>query len=169
MALRLRPLDADTAADRQALRQVVFGAPAYAIACDGHPPREGDVEELVASRPPGSQPSQKQLLGIALDGDTIGCISLVRGWPAPDTAHIGLLLLDEAHQHQGLGHQAHAELEALLQEWPEINRLRVAVVSASEPARRFWQREGYREEGSSSAPSTVAGGLTIMSKPLRPR
>lgn len=79
--------------------------------------------------------------------EMVGCADLIRGWPIPSTALIGLLLLDEAHQGHGLGRSAYQAVEAKVRRWPEIDILRVSVVRSSAAVLPFWRRVGFIETG----------------------
>lgn len=71
----------------------------------------------------------------------------MRGWPDRQTALIGLLLLDEAHYRCGLGSAAYRLLEERIRLWPEIERVRAAVVRTNAEVLPFWERLGFAETG----------------------
>jgi len=168
MPIALRLLDPQAATSFTALRDVVLGAPAYSRAYDGRAPTDSDARELIASRPADCQPSQKELLAIEADGATIGCISLVRGWPAADTVHVGLLMLVEIHQGHGHGQAAWAAFEARLRGWPEARQVRIAVLAVDGRAQRFWRRLGFAPTGQALRSWLIDAELLIMSKRLAP-
>ena len=168
MQLELRLLDPRAADSFAALRDVVLGAPAYARAYDGRAPTEEDVNDLIASRPEGCEPSQKELLAIEADGATIGCISLVRAWPAADTVHVGLLMFVETHQGRGHGQAAWAAFEARLRSWPDARQVRIAVLGIDGRAQRFWRRLGFAPTGQLVRSWQLGSELLIMSKRLAP-
>jgi GNAT superfamily N-acetyltransferase len=167
--IKLRRLDLGQAASFAALRSVVMGAPHYARAYDGRAPGDDDVKELIASLPPGCAASQKELLVIDghLGGAPIGCLSLVRGWPAADTVHIGLLLLVESCQGLGHGRAAWAAFEARARGWPEVRRARIAVLGIDRRAQRFWRHQGFVPTGEALRSWRLGVQLLILSKRLQ--
>ena len=60
-------------------------------------------EKALLEAPPEKEPKDKFLGGYWKEGALVGCTDLIRGYPEPDIACLGLLLLSEAHQGQGLG------------------------------------------------------------------
>lgn len=131
-----------------ALQRVLKGAPTYAELVTGHPPGAAEAQSLFTALPPGITCDSKYLYGFMTDvPELVGCADLIRGWPTHSTALIGLLLLDEEHQGQGIGESAYQEVEAKVRHWPEIDVLRVAVVRADAAVLPFWQQVGFTETG----------------------
>ena len=81
------------------------------------------------------------------DGEMVGCADVIRGWPSVDTAHIGLLVLDESHVGRGLGGGASEAIEALVRRWPQVSTLRLAIVATNAEVVAFWDRLGFSETG----------------------
>jgi GNAT superfamily N-acetyltransferase len=165
----LRLLDPKAADSFAALRAVVLAAPRYAQSHGGCATAEADVRELIGSLPPGCKPAQKELWLVQAEGMPIGCISLVRGWPAADTAHIGLLLIAENQQGQGHGSAALAALEERLLRPPAMQRMRIAVLSDQPRVQCFWRRQGFAETGQVQPSWAPGAELRFMAKRLLPR
>jgi RimJ/RimL family protein N-acetyltransferase len=79
--------------------------------------------------------------------------------PEPGTAHLGLLLVREALQGQGLGREAVAALESALAETGS-RTLRLSVTDENREVEGFWARLGFAAVG------RLEGGVTVYEKPL---
>ena len=131
----------------QALQRVLESAPTYSHLVTGVPVGPEDARSAYSSLPPNKSHDDKFVFGIHSDGQMIGCIDVVRGYPAPGTAHIGLLLIDEAHQRRGLGRKAMALLVQRIRAWRTCNNVRIGVVGANAEVLPFWDGLGFRRTG----------------------
>jgi GNAT superfamily N-acetyltransferase len=152
------------------LQKALEGAPTYAERVTGHPPGASDAQRLFSALPSGLNHDSKYLYGFLVDGPAmVGCADVIRGWPTPSTALIGLLLLDEAYQGHGLGRCTYHLVEAKVRRWPEIDMLRTSVVRSNAAVLPFWRRMGFAETG--EVQPYVYGEITsesvILAKPLR--
>ena len=129
------------------LQQVLDGAPDYAELVTGSPPGAADALSVFTILPDGKGYDDKFVLGIFSGSAMVGCVDLIRGYPEPETAHIGLLLIAEPFQRRGLGAEAFAAVERLVTSWNGIERLRIGVLRSNTAAHRFWQRLGFRPSG----------------------
>lgn len=143
-ALALRPL---TALDLPALQRVLEGAPGYAMRVGGAPPGPDEAHDTLTALPPDVEASAKVVFGVFEGEAMVGCADVIRGWPAPDVAFIGLLLLAEAHQGRGLGRLAYDRVEAAIRAWPGCRRIRLGVVEANAQALPFWRACGFAATG----------------------
>jgi GNAT superfamily N-acetyltransferase len=169
--LRLRVLSGQ---DLPALRDLLETDPGYARRVTGHDPRPGDAEELLTVGPPGLPAERKVVLG-AVDDDGLACVvDLLRGWPDPATAYIGLLQVHAARQRQGMGRRTHELLLDLVSGWPEVTRLRAVVVGTNaQEAEPFWSALGYRptetpKPFTAGSVVTTATGWTRAVRPAGP-
>jgi len=82
-------------------------------------------------------------------------------------AVIGLLLLTEHWQRQGLGRAFARLVEQTIGGWPEIERFRIGVISTNPGALAFWRKLGYVETGEvkPGAPD-FRGDIIVLEKPL---
>lgn len=165
----LRPMDAPDPAQAAALEAVILGAPGFTRICEGRLPDPGDVRELLEDLPPGGLPEQKHVFGIYLGEQLVGCVDAIQGWPEPDVCFIGLLLLDEAHQHQGLGRRSFQALVEHVSTWNGIRRLALAVVETNRPAARFWRSLGFQETGARRRDERYTGEVVRYERPLAGR
>lgn len=89
----------------------------------------------------------KIVFGSWWDGSLIVVTDLLLHWPAYDTAHIGLLLVDGRRQNEGLGRRTLTALDVHAKMWHWLRRWRIAVVRSNAQALGFWERMGYAPTG----------------------
>ena len=162
--LDFRPMNAELDQDVQALFSLLERAPGYSDLVEGRPASVQDAHETLAGLPPGKHIADKLAGGYYLQNRLVGCLDLIRGYPANDTAYIGLLLFAEDEQGKGLGVQALAHVRQMAQAW-HCSALRLAVVGTNTRALAFWAREGFREVQRRSV-SRYAAELIVMQRPL---
>jgi GNAT superfamily N-acetyltransferase len=165
--VQLRPLTGVD--DVHVVQRVLDHAPDYAYRVTGKAPVSSGAAELFAALPPGIGYDAKHVYGIVVDGLVVGCVDLIRGWPAPTTAHIGLLVLEETHAGRGVGRAAYQAIEDLVRQWPEIDHLRAAVVATNDIVLPFWRAMGLTETGESKpyVHGQVISRALVLAKRLR--
>ncbi|GAB2461665.1 GNAT family N-acetyltransferase [Xylanimonas ulmi] len=154
--LRVRELSAQDAPLAQAL---LVWDPGYSERVTGAAPAPSDGERLFAARPPGVGADAKAVLGFFDDASPrdgqglVALVDLVRGYPAPDVAFIGLLMVDGRRQGRGYGRAAYLLAEDHVRRaWPEVRTLRLAIVDTNAPgAVPFWESFGFRATGQTKA------------------
>lgn len=163
--LGLRRLSA-CEADAAVVQQVLQAAPVFALMTQGKlsAPDEGKQELLAL--PPGKQAQDKFFFALEdAKGRVLGCADLIRGYPEPEIAYLGLLLLVEEVQGLGYGSQAMLQLRQLACDWG-CNRLRLGVVEQNVAGRAFWQRQGFVEIARKTLPHLI-GTVLVMEADLR--
>ena len=134
-------------AEMAALQCVLESAPRYFQSVCAAPPSEVEAQSTFTALPEGKTYDDKFVWGLYSDAAMVGCADVIRGYPSPERAVIGLLLLAEAWQRRGFGRAFAALVERRIASWPEIERLRIGVVASNEGALVFWRKLGYRETG----------------------
>lgn len=147
MTLSIRPLALD---DAPALQSLLESVPGYAERITGSPPAPSDALTVLTSVPLDFDPGQKQGIGL-WDGEQLVAFGdLLLGYPEPETAYIGLLVVHGKRQGEGLGRVLHDRiLRRVHQELPII-RVRLGLVATNAAAAEpFWSALGYWATGES--------------------
>ena len=134
-------------AEMAALQRVIEEAPEYAQLVTGVPPGHADAQSTYTVLPEGKSYDDKFVFGIFLGDEMVGCIDLIRGYPTPSTAYLGLLLVSEKHQGQEIGRMAFRLVEEVVRAWGTCDRIRLAVVRTNEQVIPFWRRLGFEPTG----------------------
>lgn len=144
--LQLRPIEP---ADVESVQELIESDAGYVERVTGLPPGPADAQSLLLMRPPDLAEDRKVVYGVWAAGELVGLLDVLRGWPAPDVVHIGLLEVHGDHQGRGIGRRAHDLLLDVVAGWPEIRTLRLAVVETNAAvAEPFWRSLGYTPDGS---------------------
>lgn len=191
----VRPL---TSEDAPALQALLEHGGGYTERVEGRAVQPGDAEAILGSRPPSAPevpPSQHDrpephrvdsdgaesdgaeptgphvhLLG-AFDGKAlVGLVQMVTRWPRSETAHIGLLLVDERARGTGIGRLVHEQARARAAQDPQLTTLRLAIVDTNAGAAiPFWHRLGYAPTGEQHpyAAEALSSTARIWERPLR--
>lgn len=170
MAFTIRPLRFPD--DASAVQALIAASPAYVRRVSGRAVAADDGAAILSDRPPQLDPSAKTVFGLLdPDGRLLALMDLLRHWPEHGTAHIGLLLVREDHEREGLGRILHDGVLPQLAADPELRLLRAGIVgtnaAAAEP---FWGRLGYAPTGEMKehVDGPVRSTTAIWRRPLRP-
>ena len=136
-------LPLDPAADRAAILGLLTEARDYYHLWLGRDPVEADVEAMLTDGPPGCDPAASHRLGLWGDG-LEGVAELSFGYPTPEDAYLGLMILAPRARSKGQGAAFLAHIQSLAQGCP---RLYLAVLEANPRGRAFWERQGFRPTG----------------------
>lgn len=142
----LRLLEGERTEMRE-LQRVLEEAPTYAHRITGVPPGHADAQSTCTVLPEGKSCEDKFVFGIYRGGAMVGCVDLIRGFPDSATALLGLLLVSENHQRQGIGRRAYALIEEFIRDWRTCDRVRIGVVRTNEAVLPFWTRLGFEPTG----------------------
>ena len=153
--------------DMAELQGVLQNARRYAERITGAPPRPADAQSTYTILPEAKGYEDKFLYGIYEGDEMIGCADVIRAWPRPDTAHIGLLLIGERHQRRGHGRAACQAIEREIARWG-AKRVRIGVVGTNEDVLPFWRKLGFVPTGEVKPYryGPIESHVTILEKPL---
>lgn len=165
--LTVKPLSRNNPQDLQAVTDLCLAAPDYARIVYGRPPIPEDAVEIFDGLPAGVRPEAKLVAGLFLQDALVGCLEMLRGYPAPDCAYIGLLLFAEASQRRGLGSQAMAWADATAAAWG-CARIRLAVIETNVAALAFWARHGFVQVHRKDVPGTTGPAVVMERKVIPP-
>jgi GNAT superfamily N-acetyltransferase len=118
----------------------------YSMKVDGVPKLTDGARHLLTATPDGIGHECKHSFAILSGSAPIGVVDIIRGFPIPSTAFIGLLAVTEQHQRRGLGRAAFHAVEIFAGSQLGASKLRLAVV-ATNPVAGFWLKMGFRETG----------------------
>lgn len=132
--------------DKAAVAAFLDEAADYWILADGAPPGPEAVEDFFTSCPPGCDPAASHRLGLFRDGRLSGLAELSFGFPEPNDAYLGLMILAPRVRGQGHGVRMLAQVERLARE-AGSPVLYLGVIEANPRGRAFWERHGFRPTG----------------------
>jgi GNAT superfamily N-acetyltransferase len=168
-AIAIRRLEGG-AAELRDLQRVLEAAPDYARRVTGLPPGNADAQSVFTALPEGKTYADKFVFAIDRDREMIGCADLIRGYPHPATAMLGLLLLSESQQRRGMGRRAYCLLEEIVRSWGSCARVRIGVVRTNEQVTPFWTQLGFTPTGEVRPyrHGAVASEVLVLEKRLLP-
>ncbi|HSS71362.1 MAG TPA: GNAT family N-acetyltransferase [Casimicrobiaceae bacterium] len=164
-ALTLRLLTGQPA-EMAALQRVLEAAPDYFERITGAPPGGAEAQSTFSALPPNKTYADKFVWGFYEGEAMIGCADVIRGYPVPEKAVIGLLLLAQPRQRRGLGRAFAALVEQAIAAWPEIERFRIGVVASNTSALAFWRKLGYSETGEVKENPEFVREVMVLEKPV---
>ena len=136
----IRPLDPTT--DRAAV-DAVFQAASDCISLErGEKPGPDLTQEFFTAAPPGCDPAAALRLGLFDQAHLIGVAETGFGFPAPDDAFLGLMVLVPSARGKGAGHRFLQHIEAEARRRGAKN-LFLAVLDENPRGQAFWRRQGF--------------------------
>ncbi|MBN2631528.1 MAG: GNAT family N-acetyltransferase [Rhodobacteraceae bacterium] len=146
----------DPVADRGAVAALLAQAQDYYHLWKGHAPGAAETDDVFTGTPPGCDPAASHRLGLFLNGTLSGVAELSFGFPAPDDAYLGLMILAPQARSQGHGAAFLRHIEALARAADAPN-LYLAVLGANPRGAAFWARMGFVVTGVSrqDGPHTI--------------
>jgi ribosomal protein S18 acetylase RimI-like enzyme len=144
-AILIRPLAEDDLPQLQALLE---NCSEFLEFQDEGPVLPSAAREQLDDVPPGAAPEKRTLLGIFGDEicGLVGLVDLTLDYPDPQTAHLGLMMMDPGCRGRGAGSWAYEQVEELARA-KGMRKIRLGVLSGNDGALRFWKRAGYAETG----------------------
>ncbi|AFY29470.1 GNAT family N-acetyltransferase [Cyanobium gracile] len=141
-AICFRPL---SLADHQRLENLCLACSDFFACIEGQPGGRETAAELLGPLAPDVSSGEKSLVGVEIDGELVGVVELLAGFPGPQEWYIGLLLLRPDRRGAGAGTAIWQHLrQRMTQEGATSVRL---IVQHQNPrARRFWERQGFAVE-----------------------
>lgn len=128
--------------DVAAMQKLLEAAPGFAACTTGQAVDPEAGLAALTALPPDKTAADKYVWGITQSDTMIGCIDLIRAYPTPDRAYLGLLLFTEKHQGKGFGSQALKYITQQAANWG-CTHLRLGVVSTNLTGLAFWQHHEF--------------------------
>ena len=150
------------------VQSVIDAAPEYSELTCGSPPAPDSATLIFEALPPGKDHRDKFVFAVYRDDQAVGVVDLVRGYPSPAKAMLGLLLIAESCQGCGIGRDAYYLVEQVARQWPEIRSVRIGVVEANSKVLPFWHRVGFMATGEAKpyADGSVISQVLVLERAL---
>lgn len=136
-----------TVQNERLIQSLLANAPSYCLTVSGEIAGINDGKEVFTALPPNFPKENKHVIGIFSQNTLIGMIDCLIGFPTKEKAHIGLLLISESYQSQGLGKSAYQNLEHYLRTFSSISKIRLAVVVTNKKVLKYWENMGFTLTG----------------------
>jgi GNAT superfamily N-acetyltransferase len=167
MAQSVRDLDQD---DVEALQGLIESFPAYTEKITGHPPSPSDALSVLIAVPPGFNPEGKRTIGIWEGEELIAFADVLLGYPDPETAYIGLLIVHGSRHGEGLGRELHKAVLKRIRQETVAQQIRLGIVETNaDAAEPFWSALGYAPTGETKPYryDKLRSTVTIWERPLK--
>lgn len=159
----IRPLDPVT--DLPLVLAFYEQAGDYWLLADRVPPGPQKAVDFFTDGPPGCDPGRSHRLGLFDVGELVGVAELSFGFPLPDDAYLGLMLLHPQARGRGFGRVFLAHVEALART-AGSPVLYLAVLEENPRGRAFWLRMGFSPTGVSGSDTETGHILHRLIKTL---
>lgn len=173
MTKRIHDLGPD---DVDALQALLESVPDYTTRITGYPPGPSDALSVLMTVPPGFDAADKLAVGLWEGEELVAFAHVVPGYPYPEFAYVGLLVVHSDHQGNGLGRELHDAILQRAGRTAGFTRMRLGIVQTNAAvAEPFWRRLGYRPTGEHKPyqydhlTSTVALWERAVTEPPRAR
>ena len=157
----------DPIRDLAAVTALQTEAQDYWHLAEGHCNPAQKAVEFFTDGPPGCDPARSHRLGLFANDRLGGLAELSFGFPAPNDAYLGLMLLAPRLRGQGAGPILLAEVESRARA-AAAPTLYLAVLEANPRGRAFWERMGFAPTGHSGHDADSGHRLHRLFKSLTP-
>ena len=108
------------------------------------PPSISNVEEDIEVIPNGVQKNQKNYRLISFNDEILGVVDFLSDYPEKDTILIGLFIIKNDKQKQGLGTKIFRYLEKSFKN-KKFLKIRIGVLVDNEIGLSFWKKQNFKE------------------------
>ena len=140
----MRPIRRDSAENYADVFRILNETPSYTELIEGRLPIREDVDDFFVGVPPDKSLEDKSTFGFFSGFEMVGCAETMRSYPTSASVWIGLLLITQSRQGQGLGKEALALLIEEISNWGYV-QLQIGVVSTNHGGYNFWRRNGFKD------------------------
>ena len=109
-----------------------------------NPPSISNVEEDIEVIPNGVQKNQKNYRLISFNDEILGVVDFLSDYPEKDTILIGLFIIKNDKQKQGLGTKIFRYLEKSFKN-KKFLKIRIGVLVDNEIGLYFWKKQNFKE------------------------
>ncbi len=135
-----------SATDTDIVRDLFTRASDYVLLETGQAPSNATTTEFFTKAPAGIDPATSLHLGLfTADNLLVAIAQIVFGFPNPDDAYIGLLLIDPDHRGKRLGQRLLDHIFTAAKA-KGAARILIAVLEENSKGHRFWSKMGFTQE-----------------------
>ena len=109
-----------------------------------NPPSISNVEEDIEAIPNGVQKNQKNYKLISFNDEILGVVDYLTDYPEKNTILIGIFIIKNDKQKQGLGTKIFGYLENLFKN-KKFLKIRIGVLVDNEIGFSFWKKQNFKE------------------------
>ena len=109
-----------------------------------NPPSISNVEKDIEAIPNGVQKNQKNYRLISFNDEILGVVDFLSDYPEKDTILIGLFIIKNDKQKQGLGTKIFRYLEKSFKN-KKFLKIRIGVLANNEIGLSFWKKQNFKE------------------------
>ena len=103
-----------------------------------------NIEEDIETIPDGVRKNQKNYRLISFNNEILGVVDYLTDYPEKDTILIGLLIIKNDKQKQGLGTKIFRYLEKLFKN-KKFLKIRIGVLVDNQIGLSFWKKQNFKE------------------------
>ena len=103
-----------------------------------------NIEEDIETIPDGVHKNQKNYKLISFNDEILGVVDYLTDYPEKNTVLIGLLIIKNDKQKQGLGTRIFRYLENLFKD-KKFLKIRIGVLVDNEIGLSFWKKQNFKE------------------------
>jgi len=165
--MNLRHLIRSNEEDLALAESIVLEAADYRLQTYGQFPGAADGDSLFSCFPAECAEDDRFLFAVVDHKTSVGLLQVARGYPTPDIAHIGLLLLRPQQRHRHIGCQAVEQLAHKLRTWKDVTHMQLGVLTSNTAAIRFWQHCGFVTTASECRETGFLSSGNVMVRALK--
>ena len=109
-----------------------------------NPPSISNVEEDIEVIPNGVQKNQKNYRLISFNNEILGVVDYLTDYPEKDTILIGLLIIKNNRQKEGIGTKIFRYLENSFKN-KNFLKIRIGVLVDNQIGLSFWKKQNFKE------------------------
>ena len=109
-----------------------------------NPPSISNVEEDIEAIPDGVQKSQKNYSLISFNDEILGVVDYLSDYPEKDTILIGLFIIKNDKQKEGIGTKIFRYLENSFKD-KNFLKIRIGVLVDNKIGLSFWKKQNFKE------------------------
>ncbi|MDE2367952.1 MAG: GNAT family N-acetyltransferase [Burkholderiales bacterium] len=143
--------------------------PSYSLQTFGRLPDTESSAEIIRACPVGCLPEDRLAFAAFDKADPVALLRVLRRWPEPEIATIGLLLVSPRDRRRHLGCQIVEQLSRKARNWAGIRRWRIVVLEVNQSALQFWRHLGFDVVREGQSKPDLKSTLTVMEREIKHR